>query len=178
MPAHNTMYFQFYCLLTYISILDIQLNKLILENIEKAPENSACTCVLTNIHCTNKNVFCCVLQRCRGIETCLLGIYNLVSQLLQNLNSGHICVNFHLSVAITCNLSWKTTPLPTKNVVSQGRWCVVTSSVTLKYRTFCQEYLVFQDRWSLIAVICQGRFHCNIYYYYVAVDPWNKTMHL
>ncbi len=28
-------------------------------------------------------------------------------------------------------------------------------------RTLSQEYVVFQDRWSLIAVVSQGRFHCR-----------------
>ncbi len=31
----------------------------------------------------------------------------------------------------------------------QDRWSFVTSSITLKCGPFCQEYLVFQDRWSL-----------------------------
>ncbi len=35
-----------------------------------------------------------------------------------------------------------------KNVVSQDRWYLVIVSVTPKY-TSCQEYLVFQERWSL-----------------------------
>ncbi len=35
------------------------------------------------------------------------------------------------------------------NVVSQDRWSLVTGSTTLKYRTLCQEYLVFQERGSI-----------------------------
>ncbi len=35
------------------------------------------------------------------------------------------------------------------NVVSQVRWSLVTGSVTLKCRTFCQDYLAFQDGWSV-----------------------------
>ncbi len=38
-------------------------------------------------------------------------------------------------------------PIGHENVVSQDRY-LVTGSITLKYRTFCQEYLVFQDMWS------------------------------
>ena len=30
--------------------------------------------------------------------------------------------------------------------------------------TFCQEYLVFQGRWSLMAVVSQDRFYCTLIY--------------
>ncbi len=30
----------------------------------------------------------------------------------------------------------------------------------LKYRAFCQKCVVFEDRWSLMAVVSQDRFHC------------------
>ncbi len=33
-------------------------------------------------------------------------------------------------------------------------------SFILKCRNFCQEYLVFQDGWSLFAVVSQDRLHC------------------
>ncbi len=36
----------------------------------------------------------------------------------------------------------------------------MTDSVALKCGTFCQEYVVLQDRWSLMAVVSQDRFHC------------------
>ncbi len=36
-----------------------------------------------------------------------------------------------------------------------------TGSVTLEYGTFCQEYVVLQDRWSFMAVTPQDRFHCT-----------------
>ncbi len=39
-------------------------------------------------------------------------------------------------------------PIGRINVVSQDRWSLVTGSITLKCWTFCQEYLVFQDRSS------------------------------
>ena len=45
-------------------------------------------------------------------------------------------------------------------VVSQHRWPLVTGSVILKCRS-CQDCMVFQDRWSLIAVVFHDRFHCN-----------------
>ncbi len=48
-----------------------------------------------------------------------------------------------------------------KNVVSQDRLFLVTGSVILKCRNFSQEYLVFQDRWFLMAVVSQDRCHCN-----------------
>ncbi len=43
---------------------------------------------------------------------------------------------------------------------SQDRWSLVTGSITLKCGTFCQEYLLFQDRWSFKAVVSQDRFYC------------------
>ena len=46
-------------------------------------------------------------------------------------------------------------------MVSEDRWSLVTDSVKLKCRTFCQDYLVFQGRWSLMAVVSQDRFHCS-----------------
>ncbi len=49
-------------------------------------------------------------------------------------------------------------PIGHTNVVSQDRWSLVTGLITLKCRTFCQEYLVSQDRWSLMAVVSQDRF--------------------
>ncbi len=58
--------------------------------------------------------------------------------------------------------SWKTTPKNGhKNVVSQDRWSVVTGSVMLKCRSFCREYIVFQDRWCLMAVVSEDRCHCT-----------------
>ncbi len=38
-------------------------------------------------------------------------------------------------------------------MVSQDRWSLVTGSVALKCRTFCQEYVILQDRWSFMAVV-------------------------
>ncbi len=52
-----------------------------------------------------------------------------------------------------------------KKAVSQKTFSLVTGKrkITLKCRTFCQEYLVFQDGWSLMAVVSQDRFHCITY---------------
>ncbi len=47
-----------------------------------------------------------------------------------------------------------------QKMVSQDRWPLMTDSFTLKCRTFCQKLVVLQDRWSLIAVVSQDRFHC------------------
>ena len=44
-----------------------------------------------------------------------------------------------------------------KNKVSQDRWSLVTGSFTLKCKT-CQSVVVLQDRWSVVAVISQGKF--------------------
>ncbi len=61
-------------------------------------------------------------------------------------------------------------PIGHKNVVCQDRWSLVTGSVMLKCRSFCQKCMVFQDRWSL-AVVSWDRFHCIqiqwIYYMYI-----------
>ena len=46
-------------------------------------------------------------------------------------------------------------------MVCQDRWTLVTGSVVLKGGTFCQEYVVLQDRWSLIVLVFQNRFHYN-----------------
>ncbi len=45
-----------------------------------------------------------------------------------------------------------------KNKVSQDRWSLVTSSFTLKCKT-CQNVVVLPDRWSVVAVISQGKFN-------------------
>ncbi len=56
----------------------------------------------------------------------------------------------------------KNHPIVDINMISQGRWSLVTGSVTLKCRTY-QEYLVFQDRWSLMAVVSQDRLTVLLY---------------
>ena len=48
-------------------------------------------------------------------------------------------------------------PIGHENVVSQDRWSLVTDSITLKNRTYCQEYLVFRSMWSLMTMV---KFHC------------------
>ncbi len=57
-------------------------------------------------------------------------------------------------------------PIGHKNVVSQDRWPLVTGSITLKCGTFCQEYLVFKDRWSFMVLVSQDRFYCNVIFVY------------
>ncbi len=49
---------------------------------------------------------------------------------------------------------------PTKNVVCQDRWPLLTGSSILKCRSFCRKCMVCQDRWSLMAVVSQDMFHC------------------
>ncbi len=66
--------------------------------------------------------------------------------------------------AINCTIAepvLKDHPIGYTNMVSQERWSLVTGSISLKCRTFWQEYLVFQDRSSLMAVVSQYRFHCT-----------------
>ncbi len=52
-------------------------------------------------------------------------------------------------------------PTGHKNVACQDKWSLVTGSVILTSRSFCQNCVVCQDRWSLMAVVSQDRFHCN-----------------
>ncbi len=52
-------------------------------------------------------------------------------------------------------------------MVFQYRWSLVTGSVALKFGTFCREYVVLQDRWSLMAVVSQDRFHCILLNFYI-----------
>ena len=54
-------------------------------------------------------------------------------------------------------------PIGYKNMVSQDRWSLVTGSYTLECRAFCPKLVVFQDRWSLMAVVSQDRFHGRMY---------------
>ncbi len=49
-------------------------------------------------------------------------------------------------------------PIGHENVVSQDKWSLVTGSATLKCVTFCQEYLVSQDKFYCIKVI--SRYNC------------------
>ncbi len=45
----------------------------------------------------------------------------------------------------------------------QDRWSLMPGSVSLNYRTFCQDYMVLHDRWSLMAVVFESQdgLHCN-----------------
>ena len=58
----------------------------------------------------------------------------------------------------------KDRPTVQKTIVALDRWSLGTDWITLKCETFCPEYLVFQDRWLLMAVVSQelDKFHCNI----------------
>ncbi len=62
------------------------------------------------------------------------------------------------------------------NVVCQDGWSLVTGSIILKCSTFYQKYLVFQDRWSLMAVVFQHRFHC-IYILYIDTLIAHRPVH-
>ena len=50
---------------------------------------------------------------------------------------------------------------PVLKAHSQNRWSLMTGLITLRCRTCCHKYLVFQDRWSLMAVVSQDMFHCT-----------------
>ncbi len=39
------------------------------------------------------------------------------------------------------------------HTLSQNKWSLVTGTITLSYRSFYQEYMVFEDRWSVMAVV-------------------------
>ncbi len=54
-------------------------------------------------------------------------------------------------------------PIGYKNRVSQGRWSLGTGSITLKCRSsICQNLVILQDRWSLMAVVSKDRSSCII----------------
>ncbi len=64
------------------------------------------------------------------------------------------------------NLSWKTTPdWPQRYGLSRQVVCA-TGSVILKRRSSCHKCVVFQDRWSPMAVVSQKRFHCILTFFY------------
>ncbi len=56
--------------------------------------------------------------------------------------------------------SYSRTCLEHKIMVSQDRWSLVTGSFTSKCRTFCQNLIVLQDRWSFVIVVSHDRFYC------------------
>ncbi len=45
-----------------------------------------------------------------------------------------------------------------KSMVFQDRWSLVTGSFTLMCRTVCQNLMVLQGRWSVMAVASQDSF--------------------
>ena len=75
-----------------------------------------------------------------------------------------------------------------QTIVSQDRWSLVTHAFTLKSRTFCQKLVVLRDRWSLMAVVSQDRFHCILSiplythgtrnYYLILVHVLHITVHI
>ncbi len=98
--------------------------------------------------CTNQNSFC--HMRCETQQnTCMH----------TGPNFDRLCS--HCQVSHTVEPVLKDHPIGHTNVVSQDRWSLVTGSITLKCRTFCQVQLVFQDRWTLMAVVSHDWFHCT-----------------
>ncbi len=79
-------------------------------------------------------------------------VYNSIQQWVHHVN----CKN-----TSTVEPVLKDHPVDHKNMVSQDRWSLVTGSFTLKYVTFCKTQVALQDRWSLMAVVSQDRFHCS-----------------
>lgn len=53
-------------------------------------------------------------------------------------------------------------PTGHKSTLLQAWWSLVTGSDSLKYRFFCQESMVFQDRWSLEAMVSQYFTDCIV----------------
>ncbi len=47
------------------------------------------------------------------------------------------------------------------SMCNTARWSLVTGSVILKWRCVCWKCVACQDRWSLMAVVSQDRFHCS-----------------
>ncbi len=58
------------------------------------------------------------------------------------------------------HLSWKTTPLAINISLKTGGLCWKVVLHWKKCRNFCLECLVFQNRWSVMAVISPDRFYC------------------
>ncbi len=75
------------------------------------------------------------------------------------MRNGYIYMYVHSSGTVEPIL--KDHPIGHKNLVCRDRWSLVTGSVVLKCRSFCQKYVVCQDRRSLMAVVSQDRFHCT-----------------
>ncbi len=67
-------------------------------------------------------------------------------------------------------------PIDCKNVVSQDKWSLKMASTYLKCKT-CQEYVVFQDRWSPMTVVDEDRCY-YIYYSFPGVIDNNRYGHL
>ncbi len=65
----------------------------------------------------------------------------------------------NLSKKYTVEPVLKDHPTDHKNVVCQDRWSLVTASIMLKCKSFCQNCVVCQDRWFVMAVVSQDRFH-------------------
>ncbi len=72
----------------------------------------------------------------------------------------HMAANIQ-GVFYTVQPVLKDHPMGHKNLVCEDRWSLVTGSVMLKCRSFCPKCVVFQDRWSLMAVVSHDRFHCS-----------------
>ncbi len=83
-------------------------------------------------------------------------------------NLSQRSITFEICMIKTVEPVLKDTPaIGHKNMVSRHMRQVVFGdrliyTCTLKCRTFCQELMVFQDRWSLMAVVSQDRFHCTL----------------
>ncbi len=71
---------------------------------------------------------------------CLLSCFTIISYTLY---TGQFYTHVY-----TVEPVFKGHPIGHKNVVCQDRWSLVWGSVILKCGSFCQNCVVFQDRWS------------------------------
>ncbi len=93
--------------------------------------------------------------------------YRSITQWLNDLDVDLLMSN--LLVPLELEPVLKDHPIGHKNVICQYRWSWVTGSAMLKCRsllTFGQKCVIFQDSWSLMAVVSRDRFHCSIWHYW------------
>ncbi len=74
---------------------------------------------------------------------------------------SHHPYKHHKCKQITVELVLKDHPVVHKNVVCQDRWSLVTGSVILNCRSFCQKCMVCHCVPWQWAVVSQDRFHCT-----------------
>ncbi len=70
----------------------------------------------------------------------------------------------------------KDNPFPNKNVLPPDRLTLVTGSILLNRKSLWQKILIFQNRWSLMAVVSLDRFHCTCVFIIPGQHSSNLTL--